>query len=122
MLRRTSDGQLVGTVQATLHRPATGLLRASLAWVVGVDYQGRGYGHEGALAMARRLREQGVTEFVAYIHPEHHASMGIARALGLDASDVVVDDEILWSDAGCRLTREQPTRTRGGVRPRRRRE
>ncbi|GAA0376593.1 GNAT family N-acetyltransferase [Streptomyces blastmyceticus] len=99
MLRRASDEQLVGTVQSTLHRPPAGGVEASLAWVVGHDYQGNGYAREGALAMARWLREQGVTGLVAYIHPEHEASMGIARALGLTASDVVVDGEVRWSDA-----------------------
>ncbi|MEV0278785.1 GNAT family N-acetyltransferase [Streptomyces sp. NPDC050610] len=101
MLRRTSDRRLIGTVQATLRRrPGDGLVEASLAWVVGVDYQGSGYGREGALAMAGWLRERGVAELVAYIHPGHDASMGIARALGLNAFDVVVDGEVLWSDAG----------------------
>ncbi|MCA1221816.1 GNAT family N-acetyltransferase [Streptomyces sp. 8L] len=101
MLRRTSDGQLIGTVQATLHRPAAGdALEASLAWVVGVDYQNKGYGREGALAMASWLRTQGVGSLAAYIHPGHDASMGIARALGLRTSDVVEDGEVRWSDTG----------------------
>lgn len=101
MLRRTSDGQLIGTVQATLQRPAADdALEASLAWVVGVDFQHKGYGREGALAMASWLRAQGVGGLAAYIHPGHHASMGIARVLGLRASDVVEDGEIRWSDSG----------------------
>ncbi|MFG2143935.1 GNAT family N-acetyltransferase [Streptomyces sp. NPDC048696] len=100
MLRRASDGQLVGTVQATLHRPAAGRLEASLAWVIGVGHQGHGYGREGALAMAQWLRAHGVDELVAYIHPGHDASVGIARALGLTASDVVVDGEVRWSGPG----------------------
>ncbi|MGP9019985.1 GNAT family N-acetyltransferase [Streptomyces sp. BR1] len=99
MLRRASDGQLVGTVQATLHRPATDHLEAALAWVIGVDHQGNGYAREGVLTMAHWLRTQGVDELVAYIHPGHHASIAVARALGLTASDVVVDGEVRWSGA-----------------------
>jgi RimJ/RimL family protein N-acetyltransferase len=94
------DGQLVGTVQATLHCPAAGCLEASLAWVMGIGYQSNGYGRDGAVAMARWLRTQGVAGLVAYIHPGHDASMGIARALGLTASDVVMDGEVRWSDSG----------------------
>lgn len=101
MLRRSSDGQLVGTVQATSYRSTAGSsLEASLAWVVGVDHQNEGYGREGALAMASWLRAQGVGELAAYIHPGHDASKGIARALGLRASDVVLDNEVRWSDSG----------------------
>ncbi|WP_240649508.1 GNAT family N-acetyltransferase [Streptomyces sp. Z26] len=93
-------GPLVGTVQATLHRPADGGLEAALAWVVAVDHQGRGYARESALAMAARLREEGVTRLTAYVHPDHHASAGVARALGLTASGTVVDGEVRWSDGG----------------------
>lgn len=103
MSRRSSDGRLVGTVQATLERPTDDHIEASLAWVVGVEYQGRGYGREGALTMARWLREQGVDELTAYIHPGHEASIGIARALGLSATSVLVDGEIRWTDANTQL-------------------
>ncbi|MFT9478782.1 hypothetical protein [Streptomyces sp. 11-1-2] len=34
MLRRLADGQLVGTVQATLYHPSAGGIEAELAWVV----------------------------------------------------------------------------------------
>jgi RimJ/RimL family protein N-acetyltransferase len=97
MLRRLSDGQLVGYVQATLHRPADGRLTAEVAWVIGSAYQGNGYGREGALAMTSWLREQGVDTLIADIHPEHEASAAIARALGLTATDTVVDGEIRWT-------------------------
>ncbi|MFE7119150.1 GNAT family N-acetyltransferase [Streptomyces sp. NPDC057654] len=97
MLRRTADAQLIGTVQTTLRRPSAARLEATLAWVIGVDYQGNGYGREAALTMARWLRAHGATELVAYIHPEHEASMGIALALGLTASEAMVGGEVLWS-------------------------
>ena len=99
MLRRVSDEQIVGTVQATLYCPVAGRLNAELAWVVGFDYQGNGYGREGALAMVSWLRAHGVDGLVAHIHPGHDASAGIARALGLTATDTVSDGEIRWTDS-----------------------
>ena len=97
ILRRVLDGQLVGTVQATLSRSAAGRLQADVAWVVGHDYQGRGYGREGALGMATWLRARGVDSLAAYIHPGNRASTGIARALRLSPTGTVVDGEIRWT-------------------------
>jgi len=37
-----------------------------------------------------------VSSFVAYVHPEHHASMGVARKQGLHPTPVVEDGEIRW--------------------------
>lgn len=81
----------------TLYRPAPGRLEGELAWVIGTCYQGRGYGREGALAVAGWLRAHGVDELVACIHPGHAASIGIAQALGLTATDIVSEDgEVCW--------------------------
>jgi RimJ/RimL family protein N-acetyltransferase len=99
MLRRLSDGQLVGTVQATLYRFEPGRLEAELAWVIGADYQRKGYGREGALAMSGWLKASGVTRLTAHIHPGHDASNAVARSLGLVPTDVVHDAEVLWSDS-----------------------
>lgn len=100
ILRRIDDGQLVGTVQATLHRTTAGPLEAALAWVIGSAHQGNGYAREGAFAVAGWLRAQGVTGLVAYIHPRHEASMAVARRLGLAASGAVVDGEARWTESG----------------------
>ncbi|MFI6006256.1 GNAT family N-acetyltransferase [Streptomyces sp. NPDC051366] len=100
MLRRSADGLLVGTVQATLYRTEDGGLEASLAWVIGVEHQGKGYAREGAVAMAAWLRAREVSALAACIHPEHAASAGVARALGLTASDALVDGETRWSTSG----------------------
>lgn len=100
ILRRVHDEQLVGTLQATIYRPVANRLEAELAWVIGTAYQGNGYGREGALAMADWLRSRGIADFTAHIHPKHDASMAIARALGLSATQTVVDGEICWSSSG----------------------
>jgi len=101
LLRRAGDRKLVGTVQATLTRPGPDGFDAELAWLVAVPYQGLGYGYEGAQAMADWLRSYGVNRLAAHIHPAHDASIRIARALGLAATDAVSGEgEVLWRDRG----------------------
>jgi RimJ/RimL family protein N-acetyltransferase len=67
-----------------------------LAWVVGVRFQGAGYAREAAAAVLEWLQDAGVRRFVAYIHPRHAASMGVARALGMAPIDERVDGEVVW--------------------------
>ncbi|MCX2732607.1 GNAT family N-acetyltransferase [Saccharopolyspora sp. NFXS83] len=95
ILRRRSDGRLTGTVQATLPRPHR-RLSAQLAWVVGHDHQGNGYGREGARAMVEWLRAHGPAELTAHVHPRHEASNAIARAVGLNATNTVSGGEVRW--------------------------
>ncbi|WP_328620850.1 hypothetical protein [Streptomyces sp. NBC_00354] len=52
------------------------------------------------MAVAAWLRAREVSALAAYIHPEHAASAGVARALGLTASDALVDGETRWSTSG----------------------
>jgi RimJ/RimL family protein N-acetyltransferase len=109
--RRREDGQAVGFVQASVSEdpdPVT----AVLAWVVGVRFQGRGYAREAAGAVLQALESAGVPRLVAYIHPEHAASMAVARALGLAPTDARVDGEVVWeSQPAARAGR----RVRGSV-------
>lgn len=94
ILRRT-DGQTVGTVQATVSAEAE-TLSADVAWVIGGAYQRQGYAQEAARAMLTWLRENGVAEIVAHVHPEHGASAAVARALGLTPTATIVDGEVRW--------------------------
>lgn len=68
--------------------------------MIGIGHQGNGYGREGALAMASWLRAHSVDGLTAHIHPQHEASIGIARALGLSATNKVSGNEVLWRDSG----------------------
>jgi RimJ/RimL family protein N-acetyltransferase len=99
MLRSGTDGPLVGTVQATLGRPQPGRAEAELAWVIGHAFQGLGYAGEGATAMVRWLRTQGVTVFSAHVHPGHRASAAVARSVGMQPTGRMHDGEMLWSDS-----------------------
>jgi RimJ/RimL family protein N-acetyltransferase len=91
IVRRADDGAAIGTVQATVTGRA-----AEIAWVIGVRWQGRGFAGEAATALVRWLREQGLPVITANIHPDHHASAGVAARAGLAVTDEEVDGERVW--------------------------
>ncbi|HTU98512.1 MAG TPA: GNAT family N-acetyltransferase [Solirubrobacteraceae bacterium] len=97
-LRRRADGRAVGFVQSTVSEdpPAPAPVTAVLAWVIGPEFQGAGYAREAAGQMVAWLEDAGVRRFVAYIHPRHAASMGVAAGLGMTATDERVDGEVVW--------------------------
>ena len=95
VVRRTVDDEVVGTVQATVTSSEDGLT-AEAAWVVGTAYQGLGYAKEAASTMAVWLRRHGVVLLVAHVHPDHHASQAVARALGLANTGTWHDGEERW--------------------------
>lgn len=101
VVRDRATGAPVGMVQATIsdddHRDrGDGGHRAALAWVIATSRQGEGLATEAARAVSDRLRQQGVTRFVAHIHPDHGASAAVARHLGLAPTDERRDGEVRW--------------------------
>jgi RimJ/RimL family protein N-acetyltransferase len=94
VVRRSPAGPAIGTMQATVTvgPPAT----AELAWVIAREHQGRGCATEAAALAAAWLRDYGVGRLRAHIHPEHKASMAVARAIGLTATNRIVAGEVLW--------------------------
>lgn len=96
--RRREDGVAIGFVQATVAAdpPPPAPLTAVLAWALGARFHGQGYAREAAAEMLRWLLTTGVTRGVAYIHPGHTASMGVAHALGMAPTDELVDGEVVW--------------------------
>lgn len=94
IVRQRSSGAAAGFVQATITGEAQ--CTAELAWTIGTAFQRQGYAREAAAEVLAWLRVRGVRVFVARIHPEHDASIGVARALGLVATDEVIDGEIRW--------------------------
>lgn len=95
VVRRRDSGQAIGTTQATVSEHDAGLT-ADVAWVIGASQQRQGYAHEAAKVMVRWLRHQGVEVVVAHVHPQHQASIAVARAVGLAPTDTVVDGEVRW--------------------------
>jgi len=90
---RLRSGEAAGYVQATVTVESG---EADVAWVIGSRFQGRGYSREAAAAMVSWLRRQEVTEVTAHIHPDNTASNGVARAIGLAPTPVLVDGEVRW--------------------------
>jgi RimJ/RimL family protein N-acetyltransferase len=93
IIRREPGGTAVGYVQATI---VDGGTRAEIAWVVGVDWQGRGYATEAAQALVALLDSRGVMVVQAHIHPDHAASATVARRAGLLPTGHVDDGERRW--------------------------
>jgi len=105
MLGEAGSGELVGTVQATLERDGASdtdgsddcdCVIASLAWVVALPFQRRGYATEAARAVTTWLGHAGIVRTRAYVHPRNLASAAIARSLGMARTTTLVDGEVLW--------------------------
>ena len=95
VIRDKRSGLLVGFVQATVEGEA-GKLSADVAWVVAPQTQGNGVATEATRAMIHWLREHGVGLFGAFIHPQHQASMAVAKNQGLAPTSTIEDGEIRW--------------------------
>ncbi len=93
IIRTRAEGRAMGFVQATITNEGHD---AEIAWVVGVPWQGRGHATEAAAALVVWLDAQGVASITASIHPDHAASEGVARRIGLSPSDRIVDGERVW--------------------------
>jgi RimJ/RimL family protein N-acetyltransferase len=93
IVRRRNDSQPVGTVQATLR---DGGKTALVAWVIGVEWQKQGLASEAARALVDWLREQGVHQLVARIHPAHVASGAVAERAGLEPTEEEIGGEQVW--------------------------
>ncbi|MBA0053384.1 N-acetyltransferase [Streptomyces sp. AJS327] len=69
---------------------------AEIAWVVGAEWQRRGFATEAAHGLVGWLRRHGITRIVAHVHPAHHASAGVASAVGLRPTGGTHDGEEIW--------------------------
>ena len=95
IVRRRSDAQPIGTVQATL-TTKDGTSVAVVAWVIGIEWQNQRFASEAAGALVGWLRHHGVERIVAHIHPEHEASAAVATRAGLRPTDELIDGERVW--------------------------
>lgn len=95
IVRLRDSGAPAGFVQATVSRGEHGL-EANIAWVITPIHQGCHLASEATGAMISWLKSVGVDRYVAFIHPEHRASMGVARHQGLQETAFVDDGEARW--------------------------
>jgi RimJ/RimL family protein N-acetyltransferase len=96
VVRRQPDGEPIGVMEATVAG-----LRAWIAWVIGTEWQRRGYASEAARVLTVWLFEHlRVDEVMANIHPAHTASERVAASVGLTPTDEVADGERVWRLGG----------------------
>src|SRR5690606_1492379 len=70
---------------------------ASVAWVIGMPYQGFGFATEAARAMIDWLVSHGVDEIVATVHPDNRPSAAVAAKLGMNRTgETTADGENVW--------------------------
>lgn len=105
------DGRLIGDVSLHLRDVAAEVRSAEIGWIVGPEWEGRGYAREAATAMLDlALGELGARQVTAVMDPANTRSIALAERLGFRA---VGDD-----DAGHRVMSvgtEQFRRTAGGT-------
>lgn len=85
----------IGFVQATVEQSGPEIV-ANIAWVVSPIHQGQGKASEATNAMNGWLRSKSVNSLVAYVHPAHFASIGVARNQGLHPTPILEEGEVRW--------------------------
>ena len=94
IVRLRPDGTAIGFVQATIVDAGA---VASVAWLIGVPWQGRGFAVEAVRALVSWLDRRGIRTVVAHIRPDHHASGSVAARAGLEPTDELDDNgEQIW--------------------------
>jgi RimJ/RimL family protein N-acetyltransferase len=89
-----SGEETLGVLQATVEGSWS---VAEVAWEIGVQWWGRGYGSEAATAVVAWLVWRGVPDIRAHIHPHNAASAAVARAAGLEPTDEWIGGEAIWA-------------------------
>jgi RimJ/RimL family protein N-acetyltransferase len=91
---RNNAAAPIGYVQATVTVSSE---QAALAWVIGREYQRRGYGAVAAGAVTTWLANHGITVLVAHIRRGHLASEALASGLGFHPTGQLdPDGEQIW--------------------------
>jgi len=98
IVRERASGHAVGFVQATISGERRD--RAEIAWLIGVEWQRRGYASEAAAALVEWFETRGVLTIDAHVHPDNTASAGVAARVGMSSTEEVVDKETVWRRSG----------------------
>ncbi len=86
-----ASSTLIGYVQATVRGS-----KADVAWLIGVNWQGKGYATEALGTLIDWLTDKHILDLTAHIHRQHHASQRVARKLGFANSGVIHEGEEVW--------------------------
>lgn len=93
-LRLRASGEAIGYAQATVR----GGNVATIAYVVGSDWQGRGHAREAARTTVAILRDAGAGAILAHIAPAHEASRRVAAGAGLrPTGELTSEGEEVWA-------------------------
>ena len=105
VLRLRTDDELIGHVQVGVT-----LDHATVAWILGSQWQNHGYATEAAKAIREWLLEGVVSKIRASINPAHAASIRVAERVGLVRTNEASGSELIWklsaSARGLYATRE----------------
>ena len=91
IVRLRANEMPIGTVQATVAART-----ATIAWVIGLDWQSQGFASEAACALVDWLRAQGIDAIEAHVRPDHLASARVAAKAGLEPTGKIADGEQVW--------------------------
>lgn len=95
IVKLQDGGTPVGFVQATVDQRGHDL-EANIAWVISPAHQGKWIASEATGAMIGWLKANGISKYVAFVHPEHYASIGVARNQGLHPTSFIEEGETRW--------------------------
>lgn len=84
--QRRSDAQIVGDV-GVMPLQIRGALRNDLGYIIHRDYWRQGYALEAAEGVVQWAREHRLSELVATMATDNHASAGVARKLGMQLEE-----------------------------------
>lgn len=91
LVKILANDTAIGYVQATVSRRS-----ADMAWVIGRNWQNRGYASEAATGLVRWLRSHEVPVIRALVTPGHTASQKVARNAGLINTHAIEANEDVW--------------------------
>ena len=92
IVRLAESGSAIGYVQATIQAS-----HVDIAWLIGTNWQGRGFASEAAVALVAWLGDNEVNVVRACVRPDHSASQRVAANAGLALSDLTEDGEDVWT-------------------------
>jgi len=93
-VRERDGNSAVGYVQAGVKDEV-----ADLAWLIGSQWQRRGYASEAGRAVCAWLAQRSIVHLRALVHPDHVVSQRVALRMGLSRTGETENGEEVWASA-----------------------